>query len=134
MRIGALTLFHKTSDRRSISLAYWHSPHSLTWRWGLNLSRQPMTMKPFATWMPPRYGHMGFGAGIGQLLAFTAMRNNGGWQFHFGLLWHALDFSQQQPMWYRDLYRRQRDRELEADFASQAPLPPTPMPEHTTLQ
>jgi hypothetical protein len=135
MKIGALSLFNKTSSKSDFSIAHWHSSHSLTWRWGLSLRRHHLSVKPFAhSMLPLRYGHGGFGIGLGTLVSLTAFRSNDGWQFAVTLLAHSLDYHQQRPMWYRDLYRREQDRELEADFASQRPPEPPAMPEHTTLQ
>jgi hypothetical protein len=134
MKIGALTLFSRTSDRKTVNLASWHSSHSLTWRWGLSLRRHNMTLRPFAhSSLPLRHGHGGLGTGFGTLVSLTAFRTNGGWQFAVTLLAHSLDFHQQESMFYRDLYRRQRDRELETDFASQRPALP-PVVDHPTLQ
>jgi hypothetical protein len=44
-----------------------------------------------------------------------AYTNNYGWQFAAWLLGVHVHFSQQRPMWYRDLYQRARD---EADQLS----------------
>lgn len=105
MRFGPLTLFSRTSDRKTISLAYWHSPHSLTWRWALSLRRhQVMWPKPVAL-----RNSVGFGAGLGPLLSFHAYRTNGGWQWDVSLLWHGLSFSRQRPMWFKDMIRREWD-------------------------
>lgn len=105
MRLGPLTLFSRTSDRKTINLAFWHSPHSLTWRWGLSLRRHPlMWPKPYA-----HRNSIGFGAGIGALLSFWAHTGHGGWQWGLSVLWHGLHFSQQQPMWFKDMCRRSWD-------------------------
>lgn len=110
MRIGPLTLFSRTSDGKTISLAYWHSPHSLTWRWALSLRRhQMMWPKPVAL-----RNSVGFGAGLGTLLSFHAYRTNGGWQWDVSLLWHGLSFSQQRPMWFKDMFSRMRDEHDQA--------------------
>jgi len=102
MRIGPLSLLSRTSDSKTISLAYWHSPHSLTWRWGLSLRRHPLA------WTKP-YVHrntVGFGAGLGTLLSFHAYHTNGGWQWGLCALWHGLHFDQQRPMWFKDMFER----------------------------
>ena len=39
MKIGALSLFTRTSDQRTINIAAWHNPRSYTWRWVLSLHR-----------------------------------------------------------------------------------------------
>lgn len=106
MRIGALSLLVPTSCRRTLSLASWHSSHSLTWRWALSITRQPfMLPRPHAF-----ANSVGFGVGFGQLLSFSAYRTNGGWQPNVSLLWHSLDFRQQRPMWFRDMWQRAADQ------------------------
>lgn len=84
-----LRFFQKTNTPRAWVLASFHSPHSLTWRWGLWLHFAPTTLLPRVS------GH----------------RNNGRllqWWAAIPFL-GTLDFHQQQPMWYRDLYMRLRD-------------------------
>ena len=109
--MGALSLFRRTSSRRTINLASWHSPHSLTWSWILALSLNPLLVeRPRFTWS--RSGpHVTRGFNVGTLFSTYAMRNNGGWQFGLMVLGVSLNWSRQQPMWYRDLYQRQRDRQ-----------------------
>ena len=50
LEIGALTLFtrmHSNGEKiRATSIASWHWPSSITWRWGLNYS-WPTKEKPF---------------------------------------------------------------------------------------
>ena len=105
MRFGPLTLFQRTSSDKTINLASWHSPHSLTWRWIMSLRRhQLMWPKPFA-----RRDSVGFGAGIGTLLSFWAYKDNSGWQWGLCALWHGLHFGQQRPMWFKDMCRRSWD-------------------------
>lgn len=100
-----LALMRKTSSNRIFNLASWHSPHSLTWRWVLSLRRHQVVIpKPYA-----RCDDIGFGAGIGTLLSFFAYRTNAGWQWEASILWIGLHFSQQQPMWYRDMFWRADD-------------------------
>ncbi len=116
MKIGALTLFSRTSSKRTFSLAAWHSPHSLTWRWGLMLHRQPLAWpRPFAV-----ANKMIVGFGVGQLFAVTASRNNTGWRVDMAFLWHSLDLTTQHPMWFKDMFRRARDErdELEREVHS----------------
>ncbi|AWC25469.1 hypothetical protein CO731_04966 [Aminobacter sp. MSH1] len=110
--VPGFSAFRRTSSKSSWNLAAYHPPHSLTWRWLLSLRRHElMWLKPFAI-----ANSFGFGAGVGTLFGFSAYKQpNGGWQWHFALLWHGLSFSQQEPMWYRDLYHRARD---EADQLS----------------
>jgi len=89
----ALTFFGRTNMRRHRVIA-WHSPHSLTWRWSLWVGLERPRLRPyFAPYRKPcRPGHKG-------LLEWSA--------HFFGL---RLSFNQQEPMWYRDMYQRQRDR------------------------
>ncbi|MCW5722054.1 MAG: hypothetical protein KIS86_13015 [Devosia sp.] len=102
MRIGPLSLLSRTSDRKTINLASWHSPHSLTWRWIMSLRRHPFAWpKPHAS-----ANTVGFGAGLGTLLSFHAYRTNGGWQWELSALWHGLHFSQQRPMWFKNMFER----------------------------
>jgi hypothetical protein len=109
MKLGPLSLFNRTSSRDTLSLASWHSPHSLTWRWSLCLRRHAfMWPKPFAT-----RNSVGAGLGIGTLLSLTTFKNNGGRQWEVSLLWHGLHFAQQRPMWFRDMYRRAFDESEE---------------------
>lgn len=134
MNIGGLGILNRTSSRLRLNLLSWHSPHSLTWRWIVSVGRQPLwTLKPYMGLQSMRYGHGGLAIGLGQLIALRASRDNNGWQFAATFLWHALEFSQQKPVWYRDIYMRQRDNELEQDFASQRPQPIV-VPDHPTLQ
>lgn len=104
MRVGPLTLFSRTSDRRTFSLASWHSPHSLTWRWSLSFRpHEVMWPKPFA-----HSNSVGFGIGVGTLLSLVGYRTNDGWQWEVSVFWHGLHFGQQRPMWFKDMYRRAR--------------------------
>jgi hypothetical protein len=108
--VPGFTVFRKTSSRAVWNIASYHSPHSLTWSWGLSLRRQPtFTFRPWAQFHGGNFS--GFGAGFGQLIAFSAYRNNGGWQIGWSLLWHELHRSRQQPMWFRDIYRRNVEEE-----------------------
>lgn len=111
MKIGALSLLNRTSSARTFNLASWHSSHSLTWRWILSLHRQPFGWpKPWA-----HRNTVGMGAGLGQLLAAHVYRTNNGPQLSLSMFWHSLDFHQQRPMWFRDMYRRAQDREAAAE-------------------
>ena len=133
MNIGGLGILNRTNSKHSLNVLSWHSPHSLTWRWILALRRHHLSIKPYA--FASGIGHHRFlGMGFGQLLGASASRNNDGWQWSLSLLWLSLDFHQQKPMWYRDMYRRQRDSELERDFASQRAPEPIITPDHPTLQ
>lgn len=87
MRLGPLILFAKTNSPRRLLLAAWHSPHSLTWRWQINVTLHK-------GWRPK----------------FHAYRTNN------GLQWTAVmppcflfNYGQQPPMWFRDMHRRASD-------------------------
>lgn len=93
IRIGGLSLFGRTNASRSWVLASYHSPHSLTWRWAVWFSVR--LHRPAKLWP-----------------CWWACRNN------YGLQWSvwipgvcSLSWSQQRPIWYRDLYRRMRDEQ-----------------------
>lgn len=134
MRIGGLGILTRTSDRKRFNLLSWHSPHSLTWRFIVSLARQPLwTFKPYLVARKLVSGHGGLAIGLGQFASFRAWRDNNGWQLHGALLWHALDFAQQPPMWFKDIYRHDRDEELERDFASQRHAPVIAQ-DHPTIQ
>lgn len=129
MKLGALTILTRTSSHSTFSLASWHSTHSLTWRWALHLTRHVLSIAPVL-----HASRMGTAVGLGNLIKFVTYRTNGGWQFSGSLLWLELSFNQQRPMWYRDLYMRHRDQELEADFATQVPPPAPRLPQfHAAL-
>ena len=136
MRIGPLKLLSRTSSDKTINLASWHSPHSLTWRWVMSLRRHPFAWpKPHA-----QRNSVGFGAGLGTLMSFRAYRTNGGWQWGICAFWHGLHFSQQRPMWFKDMIQRawderdqanrdlrkaEREMELFKHNAARADSPPT---------
>lgn len=95
MRIGGLGLFDRTNSRRSFIIASYHSPHSLTWSWSLLVSFD-------ATWRKPN----------GWLrLSLSRYRTNGGPQYVVALPFVVFQRSQQEPMWFRDMFRRASDRE-----------------------
>lgn len=98
-------LFSHTNSRGTFNLASWHSPHSLTWRWVLSWRRHTvMVPTPHFIW-----NSFGLAVGLGAMLALRAGRDNNGWQWSMSLLWRSLDYVSQRPMWYRDLYMRERD-------------------------
>lgn len=113
--------FRRTSGKRSWNLASYHSPHSLTWRWLAHLSVGSMFSRPGIFIEPRLSAHFGFESpfvGFGYNIGFGgahAYTNNFGWQFSAWLLGLHLMFSQQRPIWYRDIYHRARD---EADQLS----------------
>lgn len=118
--IPGFSAFRRTSSKRSWNLASYHSPHSLTWRWLANLSLGSMVARP-RLYMSPRETFMGaispfpaFAFNIG-IAGASASKNNYGWQFAAWMFGIHVHFSQQAPMWYRDLYHRARD---EADQLS----------------
>lgn len=129
MKLGPLSLFSKTSSRRDFNLASWHSSHSLTWSWIVSLSLQPFGFpKPFAL-----RNSIGFGAGLGQMLAFNIYRTNDGTQWSIALLWVSLEWHRQRPMWFRDIMRREWDRKIEHGRSSVAPETIV-LNEHPTIQ
>lgn len=84
--IKGLKLFSRTSNERCINLASYHSPHSLTWSWILSVSRQ----SGWKTWFYP-------------------YRTNGGLQWVLRLPFFAVQWNRQRPMFFRDMWARQRD-------------------------
>ncbi|KNY20368.1 hypothetical protein [Methylobacterium sp. ARG-1] len=108
-----LSLFRLTSDRRTVNLASWHSPHSLTWRWILSAGFQRIVFaKPRGMWKTTG-PHVYRCGSIGTVLSAFAMRHNNGWQFGLTVLGLAISFSQQRPMWFRDLYYAEQNRRYE---------------------
>lgn len=118
--VPGVAAFRRTSGKRSWNVASYHSPHSLTWRWLVNLSlgsvftRPRLYMSPRETFMGVKNPFSAFAFNIG-IAGASASTNNYGWQFAAWLLGLRIHFSQQRSMWYRDLYRRARD---EADQLS----------------
>lgn len=106
--IRGLRLLRRDSGH-GLLLASWHSPHSLTWSWILRAGwGRPEYASPIRIWS--RAGeHRTYGFGVGSLLHAYAMRHNGGWQWGLIVLGAGLHWSRQQPMWFRDLYRRACD-------------------------
>lgn len=118
--VPGLAVLGRTSSKRTWNLASYHSPHSLTWRWLVHLSIASVFTRP-RIHLSPRLSFMGspdpfpsFAFNIG-VAGACASSNNYGWQFGAWLLGLHVQFSQQAPMWYRDLYHRVRD---EADQLS----------------
>lgn len=90
IRRAGLSLFSRTSDRYTFNLATFHSPHSLTWSWGVSF-------------ILPR------SAGEGRWLGAWTYLNNGGRQFGFQIMRCQLTFSRQRPMFYRSLWQRENE-------------------------
>jgi hypothetical protein len=96
---NGLALLTRTNVKGSWNLASFHSPHSLTWRWLLAFSLfRADEGRVWPVWMPHRSNR--------------------------GLTWTLripfvgfLRFDQQRPMWYRDIWSRQRDREDRERYA-----------------
>lgn len=109
--VAGLSLLRRTSNRRTINLASWHSPHSLTWSWILSASWSlPSYERPVWNWS--RVGpHRFYGARVGSIASVYLCRDNGGRQWGLCLLGARLNWSRQRPMWFRDLYRRQCDEQ-----------------------
>lgn len=112
--VPGFAAFKRTSGKRSWNLASFHSPHSLTWRWLVSASIGTVFSKPRLYMTPRRDPYFGdnpfvsFAFNIG-IAGAAAQTNNCGWQFSAFLLGVHVRFSQQKPMWYRDLYHRARD-------------------------
>lgn len=100
----------RTNDRFGPYL-YWHSLHSLTWSWILRV--QPIGFVR-ASWSWHR-NPIGFAVGLPRVAYFSAYRTNHGlhWQAH--ALGIAISWDRQQPVWFRDIYRRAMDRANEAE-------------------
>lgn len=107
---GGLILFQRTSDSGCWNVATFHSPHSLTWSWILSFR-------------VPR-------ADEGRWLHFARWKTNSGTQWCLQIARHALQWHRQQPMWYRDLWRRARDEhdELKEFTRTSMPRPPLRSP------
>lgn len=105
-------LFKKTSDSRRWLLAFYHSPHSLTWRWTFSFGFYPARR----VWP-----------------IFQSYRTNDGLQWWLRIPFVGmLDFHQQRPMWYRNLFQRLRDeRDMERGHLQRRDIPPMlPEPTH----
>lgn len=101
--VPGLAVFKRTSDKRSWNLASYHSPHSLTWRWILGLTLGRVLVKPCIHLSRSHFAGFAFSVGFG---GAHAHRNSYGWQFEVWLLGMHIQFSQQRPMWYRDMIQR----------------------------
>lgn len=100
-----LKFFRRTSGPGSWNLASYHSPHSMTWRWLIGFTR-----------------FRGDEARVRPL--WWSYRDNGGLQWGFRVPWiGVVRFSQQRPMWFRDLYTRLQDRLHEERFEKPEPPP-----------
>lgn len=113
--VPGFTAFRRTSGKRSWNIASFHSPHSLTWRWLINMSLSSMFSRPRLYMAPRRDSSFGtrshfvaFAFNIG-IAGASASTNNSGWQFTAMILGLCLNFSQQRPMWYRELIQRAWD-------------------------
>ena len=92
LSMTGLALFNKGSDGRRRTIASWHSPHSVTWRWLVRYQWRS------STWLKPSKW----------LMACRMVHNSGGEAVAcIGPL--ALTFVWQKPTWYRDIYLRMRD-------------------------
>ncbi len=93
LAVPGLTVLHRTSCPRTFNLLAYHSPHSLTWSWILSAQFDRMSR-----------------AGDGRFrFALHPYRTNQGLQIVLVLPWLCLQWHRQQPMFYRDMWRRQRD-------------------------
>jgi len=111
--VSGLKAFSRTSSERTWNIASYHSPHSLTWRWLVNVMAGRV-LSPFRLHLDPgpHFAGFMFSIGIGGAHAYTT---NGGWQFGVWIMGLHFHLSQQRPMWFRDMYQRARD---EADQLS----------------
>lgn len=97
---GLRILYKNSAGKRT--LAAYHNPHSLTWRWVLSHQWR------FGPWWR-----------LDKLVMFWRDRHNFGGNAHLCVGPLALQYSWQRPTWYRDLYIRMRE---ERDFSP----PPEP--------
>lgn len=102
---NGLKLFSKTSDKKTLNVASFHSPHSLTWSWILSFRRHEVMRPKFYA----RRSKDGIGAGLGTLISAYAYRTNSGLTWDVCLFCHGLHFTRQSPMWYRDMFWRADD-------------------------
>lgn len=114
-----LALFTRTNDRGLWNVASFHSPHSITWSWILSF-RFPK--KGQGRWLP----------------FFHSYRGNNGLQWHVAFAKCGIQWQRQNPMWYRDVLNRKRDREdresYERYLMRSAESQPGAVEEHRTLQ
>lgn len=93
-----LEFFRKTNCKHLYSLASFHSPHSLTWSWILSIDLRRHNQGN--SWRP----------------VFHAHRNNNGLQWMLRIPFVCLfQWHRQQPMWYRDMYNRQYERQMQSE-------------------
>jgi hypothetical protein len=105
VRIGGLALFAPTNSKRSFNIASYHSPHSLTWSWILSVSFDGIWRYP----PPPMATRKGL------RLGFHPYRTNDGLQWVLTFPFVVIHWHRQREMWFRDMYRRARDREEELE-------------------
>jgi hypothetical protein len=102
--MNGLRFFTRTNDRRLWDIACWHSPHSLTWRWILSLRLGRPTWRPHLT-----RNSAVFSIGLGSAFSFWISGDNNGIAWSASVLGASLLWQTQAPMWWRDIYRRERD-------------------------
>lgn len=91
--MNGLRFFTRTSQQRCWNVASYHSPHSLTWSWVVSLSL-----------------FRGDEARVWPL--WFSYRTNDGLQWGFRIPWLGIvQWHRQRPVYYRDLYHRQRDEQ-----------------------
>jgi hypothetical protein len=91
MRFGGLKLFSRTSAKRTFSVASWHNPKSLTWRWLLHAS--------FTGWHRE------------VRLGFYNTPSNTGQSMGLNLPFVSFRFQTQRPIWLADVEARRAQRE-----------------------
>jgi hypothetical protein len=99
MKIGPLSLFKRTNSRRLFNIAAYHSPHSLTWSWIVSASFDGVWRKPEG----------------GLRIGIRSHRTNSGLHIVAALPFVVFERQRQREMWFRDLFRRARDREDELE-------------------
>ncbi|MGB6080238.1 MAG: hypothetical protein WBF99_12340 [Xanthobacteraceae bacterium] len=89
-----LAVLRRAGDQRTLNLLSYHSPHSLTWSWVLSLQIDRIAWNEHANRL--RFG-------------LHPYRTNQGLQIAFLMPWLCLQWHRQQPTFYREMWRRQRD-------------------------
>jgi hypothetical protein len=109
-----LAFFRKTSGPRLWNIASYHSPHSLTWRWILSFGL-----------------FRGDERRIWPIV--MADRHNTGMHILVRIPWVGMfTFSTQRPMWFRDMWRQDRD-ERDGLTKRKADIPPAPAKRPTVV-
>lgn len=105
---NGLALFSRTNSPGHWNIASWHSPHSMTWRWTLTFSL-----------------FHGDDARVRPLWWSLSLNSGPRWGFRIPFV-GMVSCQSQQPMWYRDLYRRLQDNLERERYQPRKPIPPPP--------